>query len=298
MAAFVGLSLGVAASIVAYKIALVRLDLADQIAGAIAIPFLMAVYMGTRALDGAIRYGIQPVEQLRWTRPGNNPLRITLPRPAANWYLWLLTIMGLNEGMAFILWMARLIPRTAPWQTLLFATTAFTYGLFAYTLSDQMLAPGLLERRALPNEGTRRSFWIAAQSGVLVATPFTAAGAAIFYSLHVPVSHAIIAGSVLGLFYGLGRALQLGWSACMQHWRLRYLLARPDIGAAPLRYTRFLHDAEQRILLRRIGSGFAFHHRLVQEHFDRNGDGLIGRLAIAKDGDYALLQQHEEFPGK
>jgi hypothetical protein len=40
-----------------------------------------------------------------------------------------------------------------------------------------------------------------------------------------------------------------------------------------------MHDAEQRILLRRVGSGFAFPHRRLLEHLDTQPEDLVQRLA-------------------
>jgi hypothetical protein len=47
-----------------------------------------------------------------------------------------------------------------------------------------------------------------------------------------------------------------------------------------LRYVRFLHDAEGRVLLRRTGSGFAFPHRMLQEHLSTTPEKLVRRLDL------------------
>jgi hypothetical protein len=78
-----------------------------------------------------------------------------------------------------------------------------------------------------------------------------------------------LAGLLMTLFSGTFLVtftvlLEYGADAFIRHWVLRCYLART--GYAPLRYVRFLHECEQRILLRRVGSGFAFQHQTLQEH--------------------------------
>jgi hypothetical protein len=47
--------------------------------------------------------------------------------------------------------------------------------------------------------------------------------------------------------------------------------------------SKFLHYAENRILLRRIGNGFAFPHRLIQEHLNTSAADLLARLSLDTD---------------
>ena len=47
----------------------------------------------------------------------------------------------------------------------------------------------------------------------------------------------------------------------------------------PLNYVRFLEYATERIFLRRVGGGYIFIHRLVQEHFAANEEVLVARIA-------------------
>ena len=56
-----------------------------------------------------------------------------------------------------------------------------------------------------------------------------------------------------------------GWAACIQHIVLRLLLWR--IGAIPRDYVAFLDYAAERILLRKVGGGYIFVHRLLLEYF-------------------------------
>lgn len=71
----------------------------------------------------------------------------------------------------------------------------------------------------------------------------------------------LIAGILLGAFIGL----MMGWDVCVQHLILRVLLWRA--GSFPLNAVRFLDYAAERILLRKIGGGYIFIHRLLLEYF-------------------------------
>ena len=59
-------------------------------------------------------------------------------------------------------------------------------------------------------------------------------------------------------------ALYGGGLASIQHYFLRLFLWHA--GHMPLNYPRFLNHATERILLRQVGGGYVFVHRLVQEY--------------------------------
>lgn len=77
------------------------------------------------------------------------------------------------------------------------------------------------------------------------------------------------------VIYGVGDAVAVsylfwlinGGFATVQHLMLRIRLWR--MGDAPWRYPRFLDYAQQRILLRRVGGGYIFVHKLLLEYFAR-----------------------------
>ena len=88
----------------------------------------------------------------------------------------------------------------------------------------------------------------------------------------------VVIGAVMGGFavggYGIGFgaalfgliiALMLGGHACLQHFMLRYFLWYN--GNAPWRFVPFLDSAVERILLQRVGGGYAFIHRTLLEYF-------------------------------
>jgi len=84
-------------------------------------------------------------------------------------------------------------------------------------------------------------------------------------------------GLSIGLTTMLVFSLHYGGQACMSHLALRIALWRE--GVMPLNYVGFLDYATERIFLRRVGGGYIFIHRLVQEHFAVNEEALIARVA-------------------
>ena len=59
--------------------------------------------------------------------------------------------------------------------------------------------------------------------------------------------------------------LAKGGLACLRHLVLRRLLKRNDL--APWKYVEFLDYATERIFLRKVGGGYIFVHRLLQDYF-------------------------------
>ncbi len=77
---------------------------------------------------------------------------------------------------------------------------------------------------------------------------------------------ALSSAVLFGLIIGLAK----GGFACIQHVILRLLLLRA--GALPWNYPRFLDYAAERILLRKVGGGYIFIHRLLLDYF-ASGEG-------------------------
>lgn len=73
------------------------------------------------------------------------------------------------------------------------------------------------------------------------------------------------AGLLNGLLGGLVGGLGGGGLACIQHGVLRWLLWRS--GLIPWDYVQFLDYAAERVLLRKVGGGYIFIHRLLLDYF-------------------------------
>jgi hypothetical protein len=72
-----------------------------------------------------------------------------------------------------------------------------------------------------------------------------------------------------GLFLGISGALLIflltGGLAVWRHYSTRFLLQRSR--RFPWKAPQFLDDATARFLLRRVGGGYSFTHRLLLDHF-------------------------------
>ena len=75
----------------------------------------------------------------------------------------------------------------------------------------------------------------------------------------------VFAGLVFGLPVGLVFGLRYGGDSCLRHVVLRLLLIHN--GSTPWNHVRFLNHAAKRILLRKVGGGYAFIHRMLLDYF-------------------------------
>ncbi|MBO0796062.1 MAG: hypothetical protein J2P36_34665 [Ktedonobacteraceae bacterium] len=134
--------------------------------------------------------------------------------------------------------------------------------------SDQLAEHQLLR----PNEGIRRSM----VNAIIAACLFgplggiasgVVCGAA--FGLVGMLDGWLILGEGFGLVFGLLFALQSfmihGGTAWIEHYMLRWRLWRA--GYTPANYVAFLDYAAERILLRKVGGGYIFAHRLLQDYF-------------------------------
>jgi hypothetical protein len=146
--------------------------------------------------------------------------------------------------------------------------------------------------RRLPNQGVRRSL----HNSVLLAL-ISNGIIVLFGGLSSGLSIGLIEGLDQGLSYGLNEGLRFGFGvglnegldfglsyglilavcggllvcasrgglAVLRHYVIRLLLARSH--TFPWHAPRFLEEATARILLRRVGGGYSFPHRLLLDYF-------------------------------
>lgn len=134
-----------------------------------------------------------------------------------------------------------------------------------------ILAPGLtareIEMKTKPNQGIHRSVTNSLRVGSIFG--FVIAAIAVLSYRIAAVSYGSGDDLVAALSWGplniLLAGLVFGGFACLQHLVLRLLLWRT--GAMPWNYARFLDFAAERLLLRKVGGGYIFVHRLLLEHF-------------------------------
>ncbi|RZN41669.1 MAG: NACHT domain-containing protein [Methanosarcinales archaeon] len=136
------------------------------------------------------------------------------------------------------------------------------------------LIKGEIVTSVAPNEGMRRSAHNAVYAWLLLGL-LIGSFLWIFLALNVRVEGLwlllamlpvmLLIGLLLGLVFGFPIWLNYGGRACIQHYILRIMLWRN--GSAPLNYVRFLDYAAEHVLLRKVGGGYIFMHRLLLEYF-------------------------------
>lgn len=147
-------------------------------------------------------------------------------------------------------------------------------GVSGATIEDQ--------QRVVPNQGIHRSALNGLVLGLIstmivgllgwlnVGLSYGLAGV-LFYRLGSlseglsSLSDGLRSGLLIGLSAGLLVELLYGGLASFRHYVLRFLLWRR--GAVPWRYVPFLDYAAERILLRKVGGGYIFLHRLLLDYF-------------------------------
>jgi hypothetical protein len=152
------------------------------------------------------------------------------------------------------------------------------------------LASGGTVERAVPNQGIHRSARLAVVFGLVAGLVFGLGSVLVhgllnwlffgplpWQSARIVVVFVLAHGLSAGPFFGLGTGLSYGGQACLSHLALRFVLWRE--GVMPLNYVGFLDYATERIFLRRVGGGYIFIHRLIQEHFAANEEALVERVA-------------------
>lgn len=73
------------------------------------------------------------------------------------------------------------------------------------------------------------------------------------------------AGLMTGIMFGLAGFLLYGGASLLKHYALRVSLWYR--GKLPFKYTQFLDHSARNILLYKVGGGYVFVHRLLQQYF-------------------------------
>jgi energy-coupling factor transporter ATP-binding protein EcfA2 len=137
------------------------------------------------------------------------------------------------------------------------------------------LSSDMLEQKRLtrPNEGIRRSAYNGVIRIGLVNGLFIAIIIWLFLQLIRPETvlsetQVIVYGIAGGLVGWLVTGLFGGGNECIKHAILRLLLRRT--GCIPRNYSKFLDNASDRLLMRKIGGGYKFRHPLLGIYFARD----------------------------
>jgi hypothetical protein len=93
------------------------------------------------------------------------------------------------------------------------------------------------------------------------------------------ILHALFWGLTDAAIPALAIGLACGGAAFVQHFVLRCLLW--CAGCIPFNYARFLDYAAERILLRKVGGGYIFIHRLLLEYFARLYPSYAAKASVS-----------------
>jgi serine/threonine protein kinase len=293
-----GLVVGVGTVLWQYLVDFSNWPLGSRIAGAGAFGLLNGIFIGVSVgLVIRLERRIEPLEALSWSWTG---IRRDLIR-------WLPIGIGLIVGLSFAFPFMISIHDTLLADFLSYGLSTVLQIFFIITLVSgvtRRLSRRALDAQHIvtPNQGT----WRSARYGV-VMTIITGAIAAVFTGasdfmayfwlpLHLGTSlkppsmnslavstmshllgfrpttpqglwtlHALFWGPIGGAIPALAVGLSCGGAAYVQHFVLRFLLWCDR--RVPLNYPRFLDYATERILLRKVGGGYIFIHRLLLEYF-------------------------------
>ncbi|MCB8946312.1 MAG: hypothetical protein H6658_21415, partial [Ardenticatenaceae bacterium] len=113
-----------------------------------------------------------------------------------------------------------------------------------------------LEERNRPNEGIRIASRNGVQAALLLSLPTI---------LLVSLTIDPISGLLTGMVYGTLAGSMHGFNDAIKHFLIRLLLWAE--GKVPLRYDQLLNYAADALLLQKVGGGYTFHHRLLQDYF-------------------------------
>lgn len=123
-----------------------------------------------------------------------------------------------------------------------------------------------------PNEGIHRSTFFAARNGLLAGllSGLVLTAVDMFVTRFLsdfPVKSDFLFFSTLAfvLTITLGMSMHKGGEACVKHVLLRFMLWSG--GQIPWNYPRFLDDAAECLLLRKVGGGYIFIHHVLLDYF-------------------------------
>ena len=174
--------------------------------------------------------------------------------------------------MAVLLWALAGERGTAPEDLILWLLIGLAVGLASGAIYAVFkgLQRDTIETTVTPNQGIIASLRMALAIGIGVGLAFwmilgvlmaLVAGGETIATILRDIT---IQGFAWGVPLGLIAALRYGGFAVLKHYTLRLLLLRSGVLPHPL--IPFLDYAARLVLLRRVGGGYMFIHRIVLEH--------------------------------
>ncbi|MGB3572818.1 MAG: hypothetical protein WBA01_12295, partial [Phormidesmis sp.] len=211
---------------------------------------------------------ISPVEKLRWSWRG---IKERFAREALSGLISALTfwlLLGILLGIATEI-VDQEIPQGDAFLGAIFIglmvgiAAAILSGLTLGILSG--LGSAAIEQRTDPNQGIRSSWKNCYQVGFVVVVLYGLLG--LIVGLFFPAQAWIFAfyftlASVVTVL--LPTMLRYGGTACVNHYILRRILYKK--GRIPWDYAKFLDFTAKRQLMKKVGGGYTFFHRMLLEH--------------------------------
>jgi hypothetical protein len=149
-------------------------------------------------------------------------------------------------------------------------------GLLVSGLSREMMDEQNID---IPNQG----IWRSGRYGLVFGLIFGMVGAMVgvlVFGLHGGLIFGLVGLLNVGLPCMLIGGLSLGGESFMQYFTLRCFLWQANV--IPWNFIRFLDYTADRILLRKVGGGYIFVHRLLLEYFATLDDASIASHCEAK----------------
>jgi WD40 repeat protein len=135
--------------------------------------------------------------------------------------------------------------------------------IFTGSLSHELLNE---HSHVRPNQGIRNSARNSIGIGLGLGSIFGLLCLLFFREFNQPqLQTGLVYGIPIGLTVALSLGLRSGGMACLLHIFLRIRIWLTGYG--PLNYPRFLDDVATHFLLRKVGGGYIFLHRLLLEYF-------------------------------
>ncbi len=232
---------------------------------------------------------VQPIDRLIWSP--SSLRQSLLSKRLISATLWITALIGLSYGLSYVIIIGLIVGLGPSWLNF-----GLSYGL-SYGLSiglSYWLLLGLFQgvssetikehHRTVPNQGIHRSAFnglvfglISAIIVVLISSLSTGLNQGLEVGLDQGLSIRLWQGLIyslrivqkqgldIGLSVGLLVGLLTGGLACLRHYVLRLLLWRSK--SIPWNYSRFLDYATECLLLRKVGGGYIFLHRLLLDYF-------------------------------
>jgi hypothetical protein len=161
---------------------------------------------------------------------------------------------------------------------------AGSFGLFTGCIGALFsgIKTGVREMKTRPNQGMRLTLRTALQTGaamgavgalciafmmiftVVYHPPYIGLDTLSWHKVGAALREFLPEMPVWVLAFGATGAILNGGAVLLRHWVLRLFLRRR--GFIPAKYAEFLDYCARLILLRKVGNGYIFAHRLLMEH--------------------------------